>query len=244
MLNKIRKDVNHITVLIHKKNIPILKNSFPKILFLPRESKVDKNLYDAQILIASLPNLLALNPFIQRKQPFLKDNEALTLKVRQTSPFNKGYVCGISWRSSEKNGHKNVKLKDFEKIFTSSNCQFVNLQYGDIKSELSQLDKNTQEKLKIVDSIDLFNDIEGLFSLVAACDLVVTTSNITAHVAGSIGKECILLAPYSQGRIWYWHQEQISTWYPSIRIFSQDSSLSWAGALDSALSVLKNKTSN
>ncbi len=244
VLKNINNDIKKITALVDKRSIPIMSRSFPKILFLPRDSKVDKNLYDAQILIGSIPKLLEINPIIHKEEPYLKNNTDLTNKIRINNQFNQSFVCGLSWRSSEKNGQKNIKLRDLEKIITLANCQFVNLQYGDIKTELSQLDKNSQEKLKLIDSIDLFNDIEGLFSLVAACDLVITTSNVTAHVAGAIGKECILLAPYSQGRIWYWHQEQISSWYPTIRIFSQDSSLSWAGALDSALSVLKNKTSN
>jgi tetratricopeptide (TPR) repeat protein len=244
MLKKISNDVNQITVLVHRKNIPTLSRSFPKILFLPRESNINKNSYDSQILVGSLPKILGDTLTLNNETPYLKNDIYLTNQIRVDNQFNKSFICGLSWRSSEKNGQKNIKLRDLEKIITLANCQFVNLQYGDIKSELSQLDKNSQEKLKLIDSIDLFNDIEGLFSLVAACDLVITTSNVTAHVAGAIGKECILLAPYSQGRIWYWHQEQISSWYPTIRIFSQDSSLSWAGALDSALSVLKNKTSN
>ncbi len=244
VLKNINNDIKKITVLVDKRSIPIMSRSFSKISFLPRDSKVDKNLYDAQILIASIPKLLGVNSIIHKEESYLKNNIDLTNKIRVNNQFNQSFVCGLAWRSSEKNGQKNIKLRDLEKIITLPNCKFVNLQYGDIESELSQLDKNTQKKLIQVDSIDLFNDIEGLFSLVAACDLVITTSNVTAHVAGAIGKECILLAPYSQGRIWYWHQEQISTWYPTIRIFSQDSSLSWAGALDSALSVLKNKTSN
>jgi tetratricopeptide (TPR) repeat protein len=244
MLNKLGSGIKKITVQVDKRLIPVMKRSFPHIFFQPRGSKVDEKIYDAQIAIGSLPKVLEVNPALDKERPYLLHNVSLTKKIREFSLFEKNLVCGVSWRSNEKNGTKNINLKDLEPIISSSTCQFINLQYGDIQSELDQLDKNLNNKLNLIDDVDLFNDIEGLFSLVGACDFIVTTSNITAHVAGAIGKECYLLAPYSQGRIWYWHQEKVSTWYPSIQIFSQSKSLDWSQAIHSVCSILHSKVLN
>jgi DNA/RNA endonuclease G (NUC1) len=36
------------------------------------------------------------------------------------------------------------------------------------------------------------------------------------------------LIPYSNGRIWYWHEnESQSFWYPSLKIFRQDNLRTW-----------------
>jgi len=79
-----------------------------------------------------------------------------------------------------------------------------------------------------MDEIDNFNNIDGLDSLIDACDYVVTTSNVTAHIAGALGKKTYLLIPCSEGKIWYWGEsENISLWYPSVEIYRNFNSNSW-----------------
>jgi hypothetical protein len=67
-----------------------------------------------------------------------------------------------------------------------------------------------------------------LVSLISHCDLVVTTSNITAHLTGSIGKKGMVLLPLSKGKIWYWHTGVgQSFWYPSLQLASQIQMNDW-----------------
>jgi hypothetical protein len=47
--------------------------------------------------------------------------------------------------------------------------------------------------------------------------------------------------PYSTGRIWYWHDEVISTWYPSITLYSQNQNFEWNDAIKAVASRLKNE---
>jgi len=69
---------------------------------------------------------------------------------------------------------------------------------------------------------------EGVVSLMSVCDIVLTTCNVTAHLAGALGKTGGVLVPASKGKIWYWGiQESQSRWYPSLRIFNQISPSSW-----------------
>ena len=39
--------------------------------------------------------------------------------------------------------------------------------------------------------IDLYNNIYGLAQLINECDVIVTTSNLNAHIAGALGKKTI-----------------------------------------------------
>jgi regulator of sirC expression with transglutaminase-like and TPR domain len=244
MLQRVCKIIPNVTVLIDKRLISIMRRSFPCIHFPDHGSTLDQRHFDAQIAFGSLMSVLRVNPTSELIGPFLTDNHELTTEIKKSSYFKNKSICGLAWKSSEKSNKKNIDLKDLEPILESSDHHFINLQYGDIDEDLSRLNSISRKKLGLYDGIDLFNNIEGLFSLVAACDMVITTSNVTAHVAGSLGKKCYLMVPYSRARIWYWHQEQISTWYPSIRIFSQDSSLGWTSAIDSISSLLKTEILN
>ena len=96
----------------------------------------------------------------------------------------------------------------------------------------------------VIDDIDLFNDIDTLFSLVDACDFVLTTSNINTHIAGAIGKKTFLLAPFSRGRHWYWHDNlKQSLWYPSVEIFTQSKAGDWSEAIKEVHQKILNEIS-
>jgi hypothetical protein len=70
-------------------------------------------------------------------------------------------------------------------------------------------------------NINSFNNKRNSFLL--------TISNINAHIAGALGKKTFLLAPFSKGRIWYWHDGlKQSLWYPSIQIFTQNEAGDWS----------------
>ena len=84
-----------------------------------------------------------------------------------------------------------------------------------------------------IEGLDLTQDLDGLAALCTACDLVVTVSNVTAHLAGALGRPVWLLAPAANGRIWYWfHGRRDSPWYPALRIFEQARARDWLPVLD------------
>ena len=106
---------------------------------------------------------------------------------------------------------------------------FIDLQYGDTSDERLNLKNEHSVTLSKIDDIDNFNDIDGLASLIDACDFIVTISNVTAHIAGALGKKVFLMVPYEKGRIWYWHDGlKISLWYPTIQIFTQNEIGDWS----------------
>jgi ADP-heptose:LPS heptosyltransferase len=68
--------------------------------------------------------------------------------------------------------------------------------------------------------------------LARACDLVITSSNAAAHVAGAVGTPLWVLVPWARGRFWYWRfVGDRNPWYPQARIFVQDPDEGWAPAL-------------
>jgi ADP-heptose:LPS heptosyltransferase len=113
------------------------------------------------------------------------------------------------------------------KAFNLKKIDLLNLQYGDVDKDIQNVRSNNIF-INQIDEIDNMEDIDGLASLISVCDFVVTISNVIAHIAGSLGIKTYLLLPYSNGSLWYWHDDHDhSLWYPSIHIFRQDESRNW-----------------
>ena len=125
--------------------------------------------------------------------------------------------------------NKSLNLRELEPILNLRGISFVDLQYGETLEEREALKKRSGININKVDGIDNFNDIDGLTSLIDACDFIVTISNVTAHIAGALGKKVFLMVPYSKGKCWYWHDGlKQSLWYPSIQIFTQTKAADWS----------------
>lgn len=244
ILGAAKSRVENITISMDIRLLPILSRSFPKINFIDDRANLDASLYDAQIPFGSLPVVMNMHPeMADRKVPYVVANDVLTKSLMNSPCQTKRLKCGVAWKSNnQKMGKdKSILLSDLNEIFKVDGYEFINLQYGDTQKEIEDLEKHYGVKLRSIDGIDLFNNIDGLLSIIQTCDFIVTTSNVTAHLAGALGKATFLLVPYSVGRIWYWHEEAISSWYPSISLYSQDKNFEWNDAIKEIAFRLNNE---
>jgi ADP-heptose:LPS heptosyltransferase len=135
-----------------------------------------------------------------------------------------------------------MELQSLLKLFELKDIDFINLQYGEVQNEISQVQSNQGISIRAIEEVDLYHDIDSAMRLIQACDIVVTTSNSTAHMAGALGKETLLLLPFSAGKFWYWHDlDGLSLWYPSVRVFKQLHQGDWTEPVESAKKYLENK---
>jgi ADP-heptose:LPS heptosyltransferase len=79
-----------------------------------------------------------------------------------------------------------------------------------------------------------------VLALIDACDVVVTTSNATAHLAGAVGKETLLVHLSANQPFHYWvpKADGTSLWYPSVRIVSSAALDTWARAFGRVQEIL------
>ncbi len=241
----IKFNQNEFTVLIDKRLIPIYERSFSNIEFLPKNTEKFIKQFDYKILSGNLGVFFrnSIDDFRSDSSYLVPDKEK-TKKIKSMINSTDKKICGISWRSqNEKIGHnKSLTLEKLKPLLTQQNIQFVDLQYGDNEEEKRALKNNFGIDIKSIKEIDNYDDIDGLISLIDACDFVVSASNVTAHLAGSINKETYLALPYAQGKIWYWHHEdKRSLWYTSITQYRQDFSGNWDSAIDKILKDIMEK---
>lgn len=247
MFNDLPKS-NSITVAIDKRLVPIYQRSFEFLNFISMDDLSEKLVrnFDYHLPIGSLGKFYRNNKKSFENQPtsFLKANESGASKVKAQLKKESKKICGISWKSkNEKIGFaKSLKLSQMTELLKIQDINFINLQYGNTEDEINDLDREAGIKIDPLSALDKFNDLEGLLNHIDACDFVVTSSNVTAHLAGAIGKKTYLMVPHGVGKIWYWHDDDNSCWYPSIKIYRQTKPNDWGGVLKKLVKDLSFKS--
>ena len=236
LLSDAFKIQNRFYVSLDPRLVPIFKRSFSHIdhvTFISIHQKLAESEYDFHIPIGNLGKFFrnSKNDFNLQPASFLKADESQIESLRMKINKNQQKICGISWKSKnvEIGLDKSLTLEELLPILSLRNTAFINLQYGDTEQEIEGIKKNQKIEIQSINEIDNFNDIDGLAALISVCDYVVTSSNVTAHIAGALGKETYLLIPFAHGKIWYWGENEENTlWYPSIKIYRCINSNSWS----------------
>ena len=115
-----------------------------------------------------------------------------------------------------------MHLDDFKNIFEINGATIFNLQYGDIKKELSSFLKKQNYEIISLRKLDIFNNFIGLANLLTELDIFVTVSNSTAHLAGALGVKTLLIKPKNHALFHYWNQSSNKTpWYNSITLIDK-----------------------
>ena len=241
------KDVS-ITLSADKRLHPIYRRAFPKIELHDKNilmgSSVDTG-FDAQAPIGDLGFLLDIKAATikETRSPYLQSDPVKRDSYRRTtSALGSDLVCGVAWKSgnAKLGAAKSIGLDSFAPLLGLPGVHFVNLQYGDVKEEIQYVKSTLSVDIHQVPGVDVFHDIESLLALIDACDVIVTTSNVTAHLAGSIGKRAAVLVPHSTGKFWYWHEnDEYSFWYPSLKLFYQDNALTWDQTIEDCSDWIK-----
>lgn len=151
-------------------------------------------------------------------------------------------VCGLSWHSAapKVGPSKSMTLRALAPLLGIKDVHFVDLQYGETAAEREAAKQELGANIQHVDAVHNREDLDGLAALIAACDVVVTISNTTAHLAGALGKPTLLMLPSGIARHWYWHEaREDSPWYPSLRLFRQQQPGQWDDVIAGVASAVR-----
>ena len=199
---------------------------------------------DRQVALGSLPLLLRPDPASFGAQPraLLAADAQRAATYRARFPAD-ARVVGISWRSFQSGARaqvanaKSAPLAAFAPL--ARHVRLLDLQYGDTAQERAAFARAGGE-LTHFDDLDLFGDLDGVLAAIAACDAVVTTSNVTAHLAGALGKRTLLVFLKGVAPFHYWvpGPDGHSLWYPSVEIAGDAGIDTWEKALARADELL------
>ncbi len=183
--------------------------------------------------------------FLKRESDFARatnfnfnDNKIKRKKLKLNN--NNKVTIGISWYTNNKQfgPKRNIKLKQFAPLFKSLDANFINLQYGDFKTEIERVSKKINKCLFVEDNTDNKNNIEGLAEKILACDMVISIDNSTLHLSSLLKKDTVALIPEVSD--WRWFDNSTnSLWYPKTIILRN--TMSWDKEIIKLIEICKNK---
>ena len=94
--------------------------------------------------------------------------------------------------------------------------------------------KKLQDK-NIIDISHTFKNFSDTAAAVENMDLVICNDTSLAHVAGALGKKCVILLPYQYN--WRWHTDlNHCDWYDSIKLYKKERNETWQELMDRVIS--------
>lgn len=131
-------------------------------------------------------------------------------RYRSQSP---GPFVGLSW-SSKKSNRDLPDLDNLAPLLTANSATFVSLQYGDIARDLTRLQELSGGRFIHDPSVDQLRDLDRFAAQIAALDAVVSITNTTIDLAGSLGVPTVQIRDDRSYGIW--PPSGRSPWYPDI----------------------------
>jgi len=225
------------------------ERAFPQRHFVPREDPPREELQQASRVLAagSLPQWFRRSRADFARQP-AKLLGALPGHIahyrERLAVLGPGLKVALSWRSTQKDWFvlkKSAPLGDFAPLLKLAGVQFVDVQYGDTAAERGAVEQASGMRMLRFEAVDHTNDLEELFAILEACDLLITTSNATAHFAGALGKRTWLLYLADRAPFHYWARggSNRSLWYPSVEIVTAPELTDWRSLTGYAAGKLK-----
>ena len=105
-------------------------------------------------------------------------------------------------------------------------ASFVSLQ-KDVRASDAAVLKQTVQVVDVADNLTSFAETA---SLIATLDLVISVDTSAAHLTGALGKPLWLLLPQVPDWRWLMGRDD-SPWYPTARLFRQDTTRAWGGVV-------------
>ena len=232
LLSDFKGHCTELLVEVDERLMPLYQRSMPEgFTFVPRHAVVPEQDYDSQISMASLCRYLRQDEaqFLQARKAYLKNDAQRTQGIRDELALAPDrLICGISWYSQNADigAAKSIRLHELIRHLDLPDCQWVNLQYGDMSEHIAQVKTDLGVDIVQCHSVDNRKDIDGLASLIDVCDVVISISNTTVHLAGALGKKVHVMLPFCAD--WRWqHHRGDSIWYPDVQLHRQPTPGDW-----------------
>ena len=231
LVPEVKEMCGAVSVYVDPRLQSLCKRSMPEINFVKDVDELKEVESDYHLPLGSVPGLIRndIRDFDKTVTGYLKADPERVKLIRNELKLNGKTVIGISWKSFKSLNQikKSVQLQNFGHIFTGLDVVLVNLQYGDVEDEIKEFKEETGIDVLQCASVDNREDLDGLAALIEACDMVVSTSNVTIHLAGALAKETWVLLPYVKVNFWWILERNDSVWYPSLTLYRQPTLDDW-----------------
>ncbi|MGH7187061.1 MAG: glycosyltransferase family 9 protein, partial [Pseudomonadota bacterium] len=193
--------------------------------------------HDLHCPIASLPLVVRTTvETVPAQFPYLDADPALAARWQAAlAPAADGVRVGLAWAGNPKQGsepRRGIGLEPCLPLFEAPGVQWHSLQAGERAADLARLAPGAA-----LDWSARLSDFAETAALIANLDLVISTDTSIAHLAGAMGKPVWILLMFAPDWRWLRGRDD-SPWYPSARLFRQQTAGDWGGVIGRAKAEL------
>jgi len=199
--------------------------------------------FDVHISIGGLARLLrgGLDKFPDQVRRMTADPERAALWRSRFDEISPNPKIGIAWRGggmTHVREMRSIAVEFMKPLLAVDGVDFINLQYGDRADDLAAMQRETGVTVHDWPDVDPLTNLEGQAAQIACLDLVIQTSNASAHLAGSLGVPVWNIIPFAPDFRWFLGSER-TPWYPPMRLFRQPGPGDWRSVVQQVAGALE-----
>ena len=221
-----RSPKTRVLLEVHRALIPLLNGSgFSNVV---ERGEVDGN-FDVQLPLMSLPAVFETTlENIPNRIPYLSADGMRAAEWQRRLSGIGGFKVGIHWQGSvsyASDRQRSMALSCFAPLAEVPGVQLISLQKGAGSEQVAE----GSARFPVLTFPDL-DESGGAFvdtaALMASLDLVITCDSAPGHLAGALGVPVWIALTVAPD--WRWMLERTdSPWYPTVRLFRQESVENW-----------------
>jgi Flp pilus assembly protein TadD len=195
--------------------------------------------FDLHVPLGSLPGIFGANAeTIGCERPYLRAPGKSEIVADLDKSADPRPLVGVCWagnpaHSNDRN--RSIPLSVFERLFRIPDVRFVSLQQNLRSGDDSILDRFDHIDLT---SVRRGSSLADTAALISRLDLTITVDTAIAHLAGALHRPVWVLLPFRA--YWVWLRRRAdSPWYPTARLFRQESPGDWPGAMAQVSEALR-----
>jgi tetratricopeptide (TPR) repeat protein len=225
ILGEVAKESRRITLESDKRLLPLVSRSFPSVEAVAPGQLSEAFLEERQIqTISSLGDLAArfradAEAFTKRPKTYLAADPARAAELRAAylANFPDRKLVGLSWRHAKQDDQSRItEIQDWLPLLDRADIAVVALCLGPAETELSHFAAESGRDLVFDRRIDTAGNLGDYAAQIQACDLVIAVEDLTATLAGAMGRPVMKLRkPVDH---WWWGVEGAACpWFPDLR---------------------------
>ena len=203
----------------------LIKENFPNIEVMDVFSDESDLDFDYHIPFLSVPYVLKSDT----QDMFIHHDKYLKAVPEKIKYFkdkyfdNDKFKIAIKWQGNTYyETDRVINIEAFAPLFDLPDVKIYSAQTFEGAQELEKL----SSKYDITDLSKDFKDFSYTAGALENVDLVICSDTSLAHLAGALGKPCIILLPYNYN--WRWHTDlSHCDWYDSVKLYRLKVDESW-----------------
>lgn len=232
-------DARRVTLECDPRLAPLWRRSFPGASVVadrgrgPHAWIADADPIGAQVPAGSLPRRYrgSRAAFPQHRGYLAPDAERVERYRARLEELGTGRKVGLAWRggvAKTRRALRSIEPAQLRVLLEHSDTQFICLQHGLEEQDVAALAAIAGPRVHHWP--DALAEVDETAALLCALDHTVTVCNYLVHLGGALGRDVRVAVPASPEWRYLRIGEELP-WYPSVRLFRQETAASWEPVL-------------